>query len=96
MIFLHFSVQNPFKSFSRPSKTYFDVSKQISNTKIFQIELAKMSECLDLFELTLDLRWFGIDQAGPRLDLSIGRYMFSINLYDRRSWDDRNHTWHNK
>lgn len=55
-----------------------------------------MSECLDLFELTLDLRWFGIDQAGPRLDLSIGRYMFSINLYDRRSWDDRNHTWHNK
>lgn len=94
MIFFHFSIQNPFKPKAKASKTYLLFDTDLSKNKNLQVEFTKMSQCLDILDITLDLRWYGIDHAGPRFDLSIGRFMFSINLYDARHWDDRKHTWH--
>lgn len=93
MIFFHFSIQSPFKPLRRPSKTYFLTDKPVSKNKRLVIEFTKLGEYIDLLEMTLDLRWYGIDHAGPRFDLLVGTYMFSINLYDKRHWDDDKHTW---
>lgn len=92
-IFFTFSIQSPFKPIRKASKTYFLTDRRVSKNKSLSIEFTRLGECNDLFDITLDLRWFGIDHAGPRFELWIGRYMFSINLHDHRHWDYDKHTW---
>jgi hypothetical protein len=57
----------------------------------------EMQLCSDslrcLFGMALDTRWTGHDHGGLMLELELLGYGYSMQLYDNRHWDHKNHCW---
>lgn len=89
MINFSFRIANPFKHTSFQSIWQQD----ISITKNKTLELGFYRYAWDLFELSIDLRWWGHDHAGPSFEINIFGYAFRLGVCDTRHWDHEKDDW---
>lgn len=96
MIYLNFSIQNPWRPQAEAeSKDYFYKHWTLSEKrqKSAELQISKFAQANDLLQIRLDLRWWGEDHAGPKLEIDLWKFFFSISLYDHRHWDYENNCW---
>jgi hypothetical protein len=74
------------------NKDYAFIDRQVSKNKSFELQISKF-ESSDIFEVALDLRWWGSDHQGPRLEINVLGYMFMMQLYDCRHWNYDVNRW---
>jgi len=89
MISFRLSLANPFKHL--PFKSYWQRDIPISKNKTLEIGFYRYA--WDLFELALDLRWFGSDHAGPSIEINILGYTVRLGICDHRHWDSLKNDW---
>lgn len=89
MIYLNFSIANPFKHDS--FKNYWERGFLITKHKCFDIGFYKYA--WNLFEFQLDLRFQGSDHAGPSLEINILGYTARVGISDTRHWNSVQNCW---
>ena len=89
MLSFDIQIRNPFKHES--FKTYWCKTWGPWKNKAFEIQASKYA--FNLFELNVDLNWYGLDHEGPQLELGIFGYNIRSKLYDIRHWNDETNTW---
>ena len=89
MISFRLSLANPFKYL--PFKSYWQRDIPVSKNKILEIGFYRYA--WNLFELSLDLRWFGSDHAGPSIEINITGYTVRLAICDNRHWNSTTNTW---
>lgn len=88
MIFFKFVISNPWhKSNDKPQKDYIVKEWIVSKNKFVDIQLTKWNSMSDVIDINLDLRWFGMDHAGPEFRISLFNFFFNIALRDMRHWN---------
>ena len=90
MIKFDFSLQNPFlhkEWYSIASTSY-----TITTYKVFELEVHRHAS--RWFSISIDLRWFGFDHAGPELGLNILGYEVFLGIRDTRHWNHKEHRWY--
>jgi hypothetical protein len=94
MINFELSIRNPLKqTLDWKTHTYY-CNKMIAPHKSFEIQCSAFSATTDLFKFHLDLSWFGAAHAGPKIEISIWRFLFAMNVYDHRHWNFETNTWY--
>ena len=48
-----------------------------------------------LLQFCLDISFHGRDHAGPRLNVNLLGWAFSLCIYDNRHWNYQDHCWEN-
>lgn len=89
MIYCNFSIANPFKH--SPFKSYWQWEYSLSRHKTLEIGFYRYA--WDLFEIHLDLRFWGKDHAGPSIELGILGYTARFGISDTRHWNYITNTW---
>ena len=89
MIYFNFSIANPFKH--SPFKNYWEREFLLIEHKVVEIGFYRYA--WNLFELQLDLRFWGRDHAGPSIELGILGYTARFGISDTRHWDSLANTW---
>ena len=91
MIRIDASIRNPFKH--KPFKNIWTRAWKVSKNKTLEVQIYRYG--YNLAELTVDTYWQGEDHAGPRFDLGIFGWYFTVNLHDNRHWDFVKGCWSN-
>lgn len=89
MIILNCLIANPWQK--EKYKLFVNKHFRVTKNKTFEIECYRYF--YNLFELTIDLRWFGHDHAGFKFELNILGLNLGISLCDNRHWDHKNNCW---
>jgi len=89
MIYCSFNIANPFRH--EPFKDYWQRDIPVSKNKTLEIGFYRYA--WNLFELQLDLRFWGRDHAGPSLEIGIFGYTARLGISDNRHWDNTANTW---
>lgn len=93
MIRFGFGIAWPFRHKDR-LKHFVLFEKQIAAHKSFELQFSQFN--FDhLIEFDLDLNWRGHDHAGPRLELGLFGYFFTVKIYDNRHWNYDGNRWEN-
>lgn len=94
MIYCKLKALNPFwKPNSHfASKDYYYKHVTLTSNKSFEIQISRF-DAYHVFDVGLDLRWWGSDHAGPELEISIWGFTFMVKIYDHRHWDIDQHCW---
>jgi hypothetical protein len=91
MIRFGFSISWPFR-WKVKQQDFVLFSKQLFKNKAFELQISRFDPD-ELIDFTLDLNWRGHDHAGPRFELSILGWFFSLKLYDTRHWNYDKNRW---
>ena len=89
MIRFGFAVQNPFKY--KEWRDVYQGSWSITKNKTLEIQVSRYA--YNLLEFELDTRWSGNDHAGPKLEIGLFGFEFSVGIVDNRHWDYENNCW---
>jgi len=91
-MFLLFNIINPFKNFVKKFWRYhWYWDKKLSSHKWLEIET--FIDSTHIFEIQVDLKFYGSDHAGPSLELVLFCVGFTIRIYDQRHWDYKSNNW---
>jgi hypothetical protein len=93
MIRFNFAIVNPTKWIKPFSTTFgFVKSGQLTRHKFFELQIAHWN--IDyIFELDVNLIWWGHDHAGFKFNMAIIGYELAMQIYDHRHWDYTNNHW---
>jgi hypothetical protein len=87
-----FSLVNPWAKDRTLPGTFFDKNWAITKNKSLETQLAWIGWAT-LFEITIGISWRGRDHAGPLFEIILLGLFFSIQLYDKRHWDNEHNCW---
>lgn len=93
---LSLKIDNPFYN---PSATFFPQTDYVykhwtlSENKSAELQITNFKSTQTVLNFVLDLHWWGSDYQGPKFDVELLGFMFSISMYDHRHWDYENHCW---
>lgn len=95
MIYFRFKYSNPWFKPNQDfeNKDYVLIDRQVSKNKNFELQISQF-EPSDIFDVCLDLRWWGQDHQGPLLEINFLGYMFMMQLYDCRHWNWNANRWY--
>jgi len=89
VIQFNFTVANPFQHES--FKDYWQKDFALTKNKTFELGFYRYT--WNLFEFQLDLRWRGVDHAGPSLEIGLFGYTARIGISDNRHWNYDTNDW---
>jgi len=93
MINFKFDIINPW---CKPSDTdmnnFYYTNIKLSENKNFEMQITKCNPD-SIFEVEVNLVWWGSDHAGPSFDIELLGYCFNIQVYDRRHWNYETNDW---
>lgn len=94
MIYFKLRALNPFwkPDPDLASKDYYWRDVNLTKNKSLEIQISRFDP-YHVFDISLDLTWWGRDHAGPELDINIWGIMFNVKIYDHRHWDSKANTW---
>ena len=94
MIYSNFRLQNPWfrpqEDFKSTDYLWYD--RQLTTHKNFEIQISRF-EARNLFDLSLDLRWWGSDHQGPEFEVELFGFFFNVKIYDSRHWNYDANRW---
>ena len=94
MIDLNITVSNPLRSGRDAwASDWVNHDTRVTRHKNLEIQVARWSRIVNLFELEVSTRMTGRDHAGPRFYASLLGFFLSVQLYDGRHWDYANDRW---
>ena len=95
MFDFRFEVLNFGRKLFGPSsqKDFFVIDRSLSATKNFESQLTFWGPS-KLAEVSVDLHWWGQDHAGPKFELELFGFYFSICIYDGRHWNHDAGRWY--
>ena len=93
MIRFGFSISWPWRWTVEP-RHFAAFSKHIAAHKTFELQISRFDPDR-VIDIDLDLNWRGRDHAGPKLELSVLGYYFSVGIYDNRHWNHNENRWEN-
>lgn len=93
MINLHFEIDSPWRGSTGKQVDYVCYDRIVANDKSLEVQISKWGQLSELFAFTLDLRWRGRDHAGPRLEITLLKFFFCIQIYDHRHWNYDANRW---
>ena len=89
MIAFNFRIRNPFKYADFEN---FGVSTgPICENKSWEIQF--MRYAYNIFEINVDLNWYGEDHAGPSININLFGYQVTAKIYDHRHWNYDTQDW---
>jgi hypothetical protein len=92
MIYFKLRMANPFfrpqPDFENTDYYWKDVN--LTKHKNFEIQISRF-EPDHVFDVAVDLCWWGRDHAGPELDINLWGFMFNMKVYDSRHWNHDEH-----
>ena len=89
MINFSFSIANPFKFDEFQNRWHR--AWAVTQNRTLEIQVYRYA--YNLFELSLDLRWWGSSHAGPRFELGIAGWTLDISLPSNHHWDSETQDW---
>jgi len=89
MIEFNLSVANPFKY--EEFRVLFNRLWNVGRHKTLEVQIDRYA--YNIVEVSVNTAWMGRDHAGPKLELGLFGWNFSIRLQDKRHWDYENHCW---
>lgn len=91
MIYLNFSISNPFSKGA--FKPLYNKELDISKNKTFEFSVTYYPR--SLLDLYVDTSVRGSDHAGPSIIVALFGVGISVAISDKRHWDHINDTWGN-
>lgn len=76
-----------------PIKDYYYHHLNLTTHKNFEIQVSRHQPDT-ILEIGLDLRWKGLDHAGPELDINVLGFKLIMRIYDGRHWNYDDHRWY--
>ena len=89
MIIFSISISNPFKF--QEFRNLWNCVWVVSRHRTLEIQIYRYA--YNLFELSLDLRWWGLSHAGPRFELGILGWTIEISLPSNHHWNKEKNDW---
>lgn len=89
MITFSISIANPFKY--KEFRNLWHRSCAVTQDRTLEVQIYRYA--YNLLEFGLDLRWWGLSHAGPRLELGILGYTVDISLPCNHHWDSETQDW---
>jgi hypothetical protein len=89
MINFNFSIANPFRY--KEFRTVWNRAWAVNQHRTLEVQIYRYS--YNLFEFSIDLRWWGTSHAGPRLELGILGWTVDISLPSNYHWNSETQDW---
>ncbi len=85
-------IVNPrFKQKDQKFICVYECSKRVTKNKDFEFQVSHYN--YNLIGATIDLRYSGMDHAGPELEFNFMGYTVSFSLRDKRHWNHLEGRW---